>query len=57
MGERFPDDNRRMRGRLAITAEGCGLACEDFLTGGLWDIASSEISQDGEDLCHSGPER
>lgn len=50
MGERFPDDNRRKRGGLAVTAEGCRLACEDFLTVGLWNIASSEISQDSEEL-------
>lgn len=50
---RFPGDNRGMRGGLALTAEGRGLACEDFLTGGLWEIAPSEIS---EELCHSGPE-
>lgn len=43
---RFPDDSRRGRGGLAVTAEGRGLACEDFLTGGLWDTAPSEISQD-----------
>lgn len=50
VGERFPDDNRKMRGGLAVTAEGCRLACEDFLTGGLWDVASSEISRGSEEL-------
>ena len=42
-----------MRGGLAVTAEGRGLACEDFLPGGLWEIAPLEIS---EELSHSGPE-
>ena len=50
---RFPGDNRRMRGGLAVTAEGRGLACEDFLPGGLWEIAPLEIS---EELSHFGPE-